>query len=596
MRTTNLLPHALVAAAMMAAPGLTSAQAPAARLPLAPRDRIEIASLLSLEDRRQFNHATLTRATRSGHPEVRRRAALSLGRIADSAGRELLRNMRAETDTAVLAAVVFATAQLYDTTAVPWLDSLLSSPNTPPTVATEAGRAFGLIRTPDTRAALARYLNSAQANARTAPIVGEALLSMGRSARGDLAPILRWTTSPDGEIRWRAAWALFRPRDPAAVSHLLRLTEDAEAIVRNWAVRGLAWPQVDSSGVSAADVRARLRTLVNEPDRTVRTEALRALATHPDAESVTLVTRYLNSSDAWASVSAAEGLAAHRAHASVSVPALVTAATRDGSCWRRSVALTSINTLSADAGFGPAEAMAQDTAVLCRSAAVTFLRTKGERARELLTALAADADDAVQGAAQQALAAIADTSAGRGGRGGRGGGGRGGGGRGRGEIQTGRSELDYVRIVEDWVVPDYEGRPRPRAEWTTPRGTFEIELYPGDAPIATDWFVRAVNEGTIIGTDFSRVVPDFVDQQRGIAGAPVFRDEVNRHRLTRGNLSWASAGLDTGRPGYTLGHTPQPHNEGSFTSLGRIVNGMEVVDRIELGDRILGTRMITPPR
>ena len=52
------------------------------------------------------------------------------------------------------------------------------------------------------------------------------------------------------------------------------------------------------------------------------------------------------------------------------------------------------------------------------------------------------------------------------------------------------------------------------------------------------------------------------------------------------NKGWASSGLDTGRPGYTLGNTPQPHNEGDFTSLGRVVRGMDVVDRLELGDAI----------
>jgi cyclophilin family peptidyl-prolyl cis-trans isomerase len=60
------------------------------------------------------------------------------------------------------------------------------------------------------------------------------------------------------------------------------------------------------------------------------------------------------------------------------------------------------------------------------------------------------------------------------------------------------------------------------------------------------------------------------------------------------NLSWASSGLDTGHPGYTLGITPQPHNEGDFTSLGRVVRGMDVVDRLELGDRITGARMLGP--
>jgi cyclophilin family peptidyl-prolyl cis-trans isomerase len=83
-----------------------------------------------------------------------------------------------------------------------------------------------------------------------------------------------------------------------------------------------------------------------------------------------------------------------------------------------------------------------------------------------------------------------------------------------------------------------------------------------------------------------------VDQERAIRGEGTLRDEVNRHGLTRGNLSWASAGLDTGRPGYTLNHTPQPHNEGDFTSLGRVVRGMDAVDRIELGDKITGARIL----
>ena len=72
----------------------------------------------------------------------------------------------------------------------------------------------------------------------------------------------------------------------------------------------------------------------------------------------------------------------------------------------------------------------------------------------------------------------------------------------------------------------------------------------------------------------------------------VLRDEVSRRGLTRGNLSWASAGLDTGRPGYTLGITPQPHNEGNFMALGRVVRGMDVVEQLQLGDTITAARLI----
>ena len=90
------------------------------------------------------------------------------------------------------------------------------------------------------------------------------------------------------------------------------------------------------------------------------------------------------------------------------------------------------------------------------------------------------------------------------------------------------------------------------------------------------------------------MVPNFVAQQRPIRDAVTLRDEVNRYGLTRGNLSWASAGLDTGRPGYTLGVTPQPHNEGDFTALGRVIRGMDAVDRLELGDAVTAARLIRP--
>ena len=32
--------------------------------------------------------------------------------------------------------------------------------------------------------------------------------------------------------------------------------------------------------------------------------------------------------------------------------------------------------------------------------------------------------------------------------------------------------------------------------------------------------------------------------------------------------------------------TAQPHNEGDFTALGRVVRGMDVVDRLEYGDAV----------
>lgn len=515
--------------------------APAAARPrLAPADVDALVELVKLEDTRRFDEPTLARLLKSAHPEVRRRAVLAVGRVVDPRGRALLVTARGDADLEVVATVAFATGQLKDADAVGWLGDRLLAATTPPAIAREAACALGKIRSPEARRALARYLNGAPETAAAAPVVGEALLAIGRfTTREDLAPILRWTLSPDPEIRWRAAWALFRPRDPAAVPTLLRMVTDKSGGVRFWAVRGLSPAVVNASLIDPSRTAATLRDAVRDPDRRVRTEALRALALYDDDASFEVVMAALESPDTWLSVSAAEGLGRFRARADQVVPKLVAAVAPGRPVSLRVTALASLRMLAPEAAVAPAAALAADP-----------------NAKPLLPQ-----------------------------------GGGGGGGRGTRPARPTLTDADYRRLVERWIVPDYNGAAKPRAVWDTPRGQIEIELYPGDAPFGVEYFVHVVGSGAIVGTIFGRVVPNFVAQQNAIANDAPLRDEVNRHGLTRGNLSWASAGLDTGRPGYTLGSTPQPHNEGDFTALGRVVRGLDVVDRLELGDRVTGARM-----
>src|SRR5687768_2781945 len=104
---------------------------------LAPADVDDIARLLMLEDRRQLDDTSLARILRSAHPEVRRRAALAVGRIANARGRPLLIAARGDADTAVFAAVVLGTGQLADTSAVSWLASVMTASRTEAGIATE---------------------------------------------------------------------------------------------------------------------------------------------------------------------------------------------------------------------------------------------------------------------------------------------------------------------------------------------------------------------------------------------------------------------------------------------------------------------------
>jgi HEAT repeat protein/cyclophilin family peptidyl-prolyl cis-trans isomerase len=530
-----------------------------------------IAELLRLEDTRTFDSGILTKSVQSPNSEVRRRALVSVARIAKPEGVALLQQAREQQNPALLATVVFATGQIKDQTSVPWLSELLTAARTPPEAAFEAARALGKIRTAEAGAALAAYLTKAEASKTVNRTVGEALLSYGRLTEPqDVAPIVRWITSPDIEVRWRSAWALFRPRNPAAVPHLLVLSRDKSPEVRFWAVRGLTLKPVSASSTSIETAAARLREAVADSDRRVRTEALRTLGEYPDRASVDIVLKALESPDSWLSVSAAEALARHTEHASISVPKLADAVRQTRSLALRLTALASLAALDPAVAFELMSKVQWDDLQVTRNArrqALTRIATAVKQPDSKLDAAAVNA--ALEPFNQRAPDGAP-----------------------RPASLPQRPIEDYRALVERFVAPDIRGARKPRAVLTTNRGEIEVELYPGEAPLGTEHFINLVESGEIVGTEFSRVVPNFVAQQQGIRNASRLRDEVSRLGLTRANVSWASAGLDTGRPGYTFGNTPQPHNEGAFTALGRVVRGMDVVDRFELGDRITAARLL----
>ena len=535
--------------------------------PLAPVDIAAVAQLLMLEDTRAFDAPALERLLQSAHPEIRRRTVVAVGRIMDPKGSALLAPLRQDKNAEVVAAVAFAYGQLKDATAVEWLAAQMNRSGGG-AVAREAARSLGKIRSPEARMALRQFLTVAPVTGAATPVVGEALLASGRfTTPGDTTPILRWIANRDAEIRWRAAWALFRLRDSAASPHLLRLTEDASADVRFWSVRGLTPPLVTAAGLDSGKVAARLRAMLTDADRRVRTEALRSLVLYDDEESVQAVMAALASEDSWLSVSAAEGLGRLKERADVVVPRLMAAAAETRPLSLRITALAALAGLSAESTGDLAASLAVEQSIVARAAGVQALTRLGPAGQARLEALSADP------VTKERIAQAIPT-------------------RGPRVEPAKRTVEDYRRIADRWIVPAYRGAAAPHAVFGTTRGEIEIELHAADAPLGLDYLARVIDSGEIVGTEFGRVVPNFVAQQRAIRNAVVLRDEVNRIGLNRGTLAWASAGLDTGRPGYTLGVTPQPHNEGDFTALGHVIRGMDVVDRLELGDRITAARML----
>jgi len=67
--------------------------------------------------------------------------------------------------------------------------------------------------------------------------------------------------------------------------------------------------------------------------------------------------------------------------------------------------------------------------------------------------------------------------------------------------------------------------------------------------------------------------------------------EINPNRHVKGALSMAHAGRDTGGSQFFITLSPQPHLDGVHTVFGKVVRGMDVVESIERGDRMLRVRV-----
>lgn len=164
---------------------------------------------------------------------------------------------------------------------------------------------------------------------------------------------------------------------------------------------------------------------------------------------------------------------------------------------------------------------------------------------------------------------------------------------------------------------DLENVKGPKAILETSYGDIKIQLFPDQAPMTVENFVRLAQKGYYNGTIFHRVISDFMIQGgdpkgNGTGGTSIwghpFEDEFSRELFNlRGALSMANSGPNTngsqffivqnknmpkryirqmepaGYPkeiihAYKQGGTPWL--DGRHTVFGQVIDGMDVVDKI----------------
>lgn len=193
-------------------------------------------------------------------------------------------------------------------------------------------------------------------------------------------------------------------------------------------------------------------------------------------------------------------------------------------------------------------------------------------------------------------------------------------------LETAKAKLSLPRDYETYVPLErtlnyFKGLPPPKKlenkfnhpiDWTiakeikseqkvliqTTKGDITLVLFLDEAPGSVVNFVKLVKDNYYDGKIFHRVVPNFVIQTGcnrgdGFGGEDYsIRSEFSKRKYKAGSVGMASAGKDTEGTQWFITHSPTPHLDGRYTIFAEVVSGMDVVHKIEVGDKIVKASLV----
>jgi len=561
----------------------------------------------------------LTMLARDRDPRVREQVMLAAGRMGAPAA-ELVRSALHDPSPVVRRAAVWAGAEV----GAPCADAVLSAVGAERDPEVLEMALANLWRLPEGRweGLAGSYAAHPDPLLRRAAAYG---LSRGRSPQR-LPPLRRLVGDPEPVIRLTALRGLGgAPPDPSDIERLAAALDDAD-----WRVRMASCMVLAATPAGLPDaVTVRLAELAAAPRAQLAVAAIRALGASPARGGDAVLSTLAKRSEPWP---AAEALAALSRHGVATARELANAwaASREG--WRRRAAaraavletegreaaltraladpdpgvrLAGLDALPAEAAVDRAlvEQLARDPDPAVRATLVARLAGAGalkpERlfalagswrddaagdaraaallgawklgdAREKAKALTAALDDPDRAVAAQVVAAV----------------------RAAGET----AELPPRAAPHDPAWYRELVRWSQREHWldvVTARGTVRLRLESARTPLTARAIWDLAGKGFYDGLTFHRVVPNFVVQggdPRGDGwGGPGFTlvDEPSLAPFDSWRVGIATSGPATGGCQLFATLTPADHLTGHYTNVAEVTLGRDVLERIEVGDRIL---------
>jgi peptidylprolyl isomerase len=147
--------------------------------------------------------------------------------------------------------------------------------------------------------------------------------------------------------------------------------------------------------------------------------------------------------------------------------------------------------------------------------------------------------------------------------------------------------------IEKALETDAQGLSHATAVIQTTRGRIKFKFYTKDAPNTVHREAELIQSGFYNGLTFHRVVPGFVVQGgdptgNGTGGSGVKQKaEFNSRKHIPGAVAMArSSDPNSADSQFYITLGTHPHLDGSYTVFGQVVEGQDIANQIQVGDRM----------
>jgi cyclophilin family peptidyl-prolyl cis-trans isomerase len=158
------------------------------------------------------------------------------------------------------------------------------------------------------------------------------------------------------------------------------------------------------------------------------------------------------------------------------------------------------------------------------------------------------------------------------------------------------------KTLEDFAPNDAQ-----EATLVTTKGEITFTLFRDKAPLTTANFLDLAAQGFYEGIVFHRIIPDFMAQ----VGDPLTKDESQQFRWGSGGpgyqiedefnpelrhskpgiVSMANAGANTGGSQFFITYEATPWLDDKHAVFGEVTSGMDVLEQLEMGDKIVEIKL-----